>query len=161
LSATPTFRQMMGRFATGVAVVLADTPDGVIGLTVNSLTSLSLDPSLLLFCARNESRTARMIIDRGLFSVNVLTAAQQDVSRRFAGQGDNWDIADCRRSGPWLTIPDSNGALFCEVACVYPGGDHRIIVGEVKDILGPAKAQRPLVYHEGRYGLADASLSAA
>lgn len=152
---------MMGRFATGVAVVLADAPDGVIGLTVNSLTSLSLDPPLLLFCARNESRSAGAIIDRGLFSVNVLTAAQQDVSRYFAGQSGGWDIAACRRSGPWLTIPDSNGALFCEVACVYPGGDHRIIVGKVKDMLGPAKAERPLVYHEGRYGLLDAGRPAA
>jgi len=142
---------MMGRFTTGVSVILTAGRDGPIGATVNSLTSLSLDPPLLLFCASNKSRTGVSVIERGLFSVNILTAAQQDVSGHFAGKGEGWDAARCRRHGDWLAIPDSNGALFCEVADVHPGGDHRIIVGLVKEILAPESAERPLVYHEGRY----------
>ena len=145
----------MGRFTTGVAVILTAAREGPVGATVNSLTSLSLDPPLLLFCAGNGSRTGACVIERGLFSVNILTAAQQHVSGHFAGKGEGkgegWDAARCRRHGGWLAIPDSNGALFCEVDSVYPGGDHRIIVGRVRDILAPESAARPLVYHEGRY----------
>lgn len=148
----PTFRQMMGRFTTGVAVVLSDGADGPIGATVNSLTSLSLDPPLLLFCAGNNSRTGANVIAQRYFSVNILTAAQRDISRHFAGQGGGWDIAHCRRHDAWLAIPDCNGAMLCEVVSVYPGGDHRIIIGEVKHILAPTSAEQPLIYHEGRYG---------
>ncbi len=148
-----TFRQMMGRFATGVAVVLTAGRDGPVGLTVNSLTSLSLDPPLLLFCAKKTSRTADAVLDRGLFSVNILAAAQTDVSSFFAGQRERWDVTKCRRHGAWLAIPDCNGALLCQVASVFPGGDHSIIVGEVKDILAPVAPQRPLLFHEGRYSL--------
>lgn len=155
-----TFRQMMGRFATGVAVVLTVGKDGPVGATVNALTSLSLDPPLLLFCAKKESRTAGVVLDCGLFSVNILAAAQEDVSGYFAGKSDDWDVTKCRRHGEWLAIPDSNGALLCEVASVYPGGDHTIIVGEVKDILAPAAPQRPLLFHEGRYSLLHQSPSA-
>lgn len=145
------FRRMMGRFTTGVAVVLTEGENGPVGSTVNSLTSLSLDPPLLLFCAKNGSRTARIVIERGLFSVNILAAAQQDVSGYFAGKTDRWDPEACGRHGRWLAIPDTNGALFCELACVYPGGDHTIVVGEVKDIAAPAAARLPLLFHEGGY----------
>lgn len=150
-STAPSFRQMMGRFTTGVAVVLCDGRHGPLGATVNSLTSLSLEPPLLLFCADNASRTAAGVIAQGKFSVNILTAAQQDVSGYFAGKGEGWDIARCGRHGDWLTIPDCNGALLCEVADIYPGGDHRIIVGRVRQILAPPSAMGPLLYHEGRY----------
>ena len=147
------FRQMMGRFTTGVAVVLTESDDGPVGSTVNSLTSLSLDPPLLLFCARNTSRTAAIVIDRGLFSVNILASTQQDVSGYFAGKTALWDAAACRRHGKWLAIPETNGALFCELDCVYPGGDHTIIVGAVKDIAAPAATGSPLLYHEGAYSV--------
>ena len=148
----PTFRQMMGRFTTGVAVVLTTGEDGPVGATVNSLTSLSLDPPLLLFCAGNTSRTGASVIAQGYFAVNILTAAQRDISRYFAGQAEDWDIARCQRHDAWLAIPDCNGALLCKVVNVYPGGDHRIIVGEVRHILAPPSDDQPLIYHEGRYG---------
>ena len=132
------FRQMMGRFTTGVAVVLTAGRHGPLGTTVNSLTSLSLDPPLLLFCAGNASRTGACVIEQGKFSVNILTAAQQNVSGYFAGKGEGWDAAHCRRHGDWLSIPECNGALFCEVVSVYPGGDHRIIIGAVRANPGAA-----------------------
>ena len=107
------FRRMMGRFITGVAVVLTTGEDGPVGLTVNSLTSLSLDPPLLLFCAKNGSRTARTVVEQGLFSLNILADAQEDVSGYFAGRTGDWDATSCGRHGRWLVIPDTNGALFC------------------------------------------------
>lgn len=150
------FRRMMGRFTTGVAVILAAGTDGPVGATVNSLTSLSLDPPLLLFCASNESRTGANTIENGLFSVNLLTAAQRDISNYFAGAGAGWDASRCRRHAEWVAIPDCNGSLFCEVVNVFPGGDHRIIVGRVRHIMAPEPAERPLVFHEGRYGRLEA-----
>lgn len=152
-AAALTFRRLMGRFATGVAVVLTDGEQGPIGLTVNSLTSLSLDPPLLLFCARNKSRAGRAVIARGLFSVNILSDAQQHISGYFAGQTEVWNMNACRRHLEWLTIPDCNAAMFCEVASTYPGGDHTIIVGAVREIVGPPTAKRPLLYHEGCYSV--------
>lgn len=152
-TAALTFRRLMGRFATGVAVVLTTGEQGPIGLTVNSLTSLSLDPPLLLFCARNESRAGRAVIDRGSFSVNILSDAQQHVSGYFAGQSEGWNMNACRRHLEWFTIPDCNAAMFCEVASTYPGGDHTIVVGAVREIVGPPTAKQPLLYHEGRYSV--------
>lgn len=151
-AAAPTFRRLMGRFTTGVAVVLTAGDEGPVGLTVNSLTSLSLDPPLLLFCARNESRAGRMVVERGSFSVNILSDAQQHISGYFAGQAESWNASACRRHRNWFAIPDCNAAIFCDVAGTYPGGDHRIIVGAVREIVGPATAKLPLLYHEGRYG---------
>lgn len=152
-TAALTFRHLMGRFTTGVAVVLTAGEQTPIGLTVNSLTSLSLDPPLLLFCARNESRAGRAVIARGSFSVNILSDAQQHISGYFAGQTDAWNMNACRQHREWLAIPDCNAVMFCEVASTYPGGDHTIIVGAVREIIGPSTAKQPLLYHEGRYSV--------
>lgn len=144
------FRRLMGRYTTGVAVVLAggNVP---IGLTVNSFTSLSLAPPLILFCARNESRSVRAVIAQGKFSINILADSQRDISKFFAGAADLWNSAACGRHKDWFTIPDANGTLCCDVATVHPGGDHVIVVGAVKEILAPETARRPLLYYEGRY----------
>ena len=150
-AAALTFRRLMGRFTTGVAVVLTIGDTGLIGMTVNSLTSLSLDPPLLLFCARNESRAGRAVMQCGSFSVNILSDAQQHISGYFAGQSERWNVDACRRHRDWFAIPDCNAAMFCDVANTYPGGDHTIIVGAVREIVGPPIARQPLLYHEGRY----------
>lgn len=154
------FRRLMGRYTTGVAVVLAsgDTP---IGLTVNSFTSLSLTPPLILFCARNESRSARAVISQGRFSVNILSDRQRDISAFFAGAAELWNSKACGRYRGWFTIPDANGTLCCDVAAVHPGGDHIIVVGAVKDVIAPETAGRPLLYYEGRYEALGAQPAAA
>lgn len=149
-----TFRRLMGRYTTGVAVVLAGN-DMPIGLTVNSFTSLSLAPPLILFCARNESRSVCEVIAQGRFSVNILADSQRDISRFFAGAADLWNTAACGRYKSWFTIPDANGTLCCDVADLHPGGDHVIVVGAVKEIVAPDTAQRPLLYYEGRYEALD------
>lgn len=144
------FRRLMGRYTTGVAVVLAGD-NAPVGLTVNSFTSLSLAPPLILFCARNESRSVRAVIAQGKFSVNILSDRQRNISAFFAGAADLWNSEGCGRHKGWFTIPDANGTLCCDVATVHPGGDHVIVVGEVKEIVAPETARRPLLYYEGRY----------
>ncbi|MBR1217521.1 flavin reductase [Bradyrhizobium sp. U87765 SZCCT0131] len=144
------FRRLIGRFATGVAVVLTGDGGQPEGLTVNSLTSLSLDPLLLLFCARNESRSAAAVVRNGRFSVNVLAATQQDVSGHFAGRRMARPVP-IEHHGGWIALADANASFLCHVERVHPGGDHAIIVGRVMHILGPECADQPLLYYAGGY----------
>ncbi len=145
------YRRLFGRWATGVAVILAEDAGQLVGLTVNSLTSASLNPLLLLFCARNESRSAAAILHSGRFSVNVLAAHQEHIARHFAGARDRDLKLGCVRKDGFAWLAGSNAVFRCEVEAAYPGGDHRIILGRVVDMLGPEECDRPLVYHNGRY----------
>src|SRR5918999_747336 len=80
------YREVMGQFATGVAIVTCHGPDGPAGLTTNALTSLSLDPLLLLVAFDNESRTLPAVRAAGRFAVNILRAGQEDLARVFASK---------------------------------------------------------------------------
>ena len=146
------YRRLFGRFATGVAVVLAEEGGDIRGLTVNSLTSASLDPLLLLFCVHNNSRSGETIERVGRFTVNILTADQENVARHFAGH-QNADAAFTyiRKDG-FVWLDHSNAAFLCDLEVAYPGGDHRIILGRVKNMAGPDECEHLLVYHEGHYG---------
>ncbi|TPK91505.1 flavin reductase family protein [Mesorhizobium sp. B2-4-17] len=144
------YRRLIGRFATGVAVIVGESDGDVIGMTVNSLTSVSLDPLLLLFCAKNESRTADRILSSTRFSVNILRRDQQNVSRRFAGKADV-EMKACAREDGFAWVDGANAVFLCEVEHVYPGGDHKIIVGRVVSMNGPDDVDEPLVFFDGRY----------
>lgn len=146
------YRRLFGRFATGVAVVLAEEDGDIRGLTVNSLTSASLNPLLLLFCVHNDSRSGDHILRVGRFTVNILAADQEKVARHFAGRRDaHAEFSYIREEGfVWLT--HSNAAFLCDLEAAYPGGDHRIILGRVKNMVGPDECEHLLVYHQGRYG---------
>lgn len=144
------YRNLIGRFATGVAVIVGEADEEVIGMTVNSLTSVSLDPLLLLFCAKNESRTADKILSSGRFSVNILRRDQQNVSHRFAGKTEV-EIQACAREDGFAWVDTANAVFFCEIEHVYPGGDHKIIVGRVVGMNGPDDVDEPLVFFNGRY----------
>src|SRR3954470_9026953 len=80
------FRTVMGRFPTGVTVVTAMSPEGPVGMTANAISSLSLDPLLLLVCFDNASRTLAVVRDSRRFGVNVLAVGQEALARRFAGK---------------------------------------------------------------------------
>ena len=80
------FRSVMGRFATGVMVVTATSPEGPVGLTANAVCSLSLDPLLLLVCFDNEARTLPVVREAGRFGVNVLRSDQEALARLFASK---------------------------------------------------------------------------
>jgi len=145
------FRRMFGRLATGVAVILAEEEGKVVGMTVNSLTSVSLDPLLLLFCVRNESQSGQAILRAGRFTANILAAHQETVARHFAGPRRNMIECESVRSEKFAWLARSNAVFRCEIEAVHPGGDHQIIVGRVVDMLGPDGCDQLLVYHEGHY----------
>src|ERR1700738_268958 len=109
------FRTLFPRLTTGVTLIAVAGEAGPIGMTVNSLTPVSLDPPLLLFCASLSSATAKRIVAVGAFSVNVLSADQQDVSMHHAGRPlpkPTWRWRESKRI-PW--IGGANGTVGCGV----------------------------------------------
>jgi len=147
------FRTVMGHFATGVAVVTVDAPDGPQGMTVNAVASLSLDPVLVLVCFANGARTLPEVRRARRFGVNVLAAGQEGLARRFASKehGKFAEVSHSIHDG----IPVLDGALAwvgCELERLVPGGDHTIGIGAVHAAeLGPAGVE-PLVWFRGGYG---------
>ncbi|MGY1718139.1 flavin reductase family protein [Blastococcus sp. SYSU DS0552] len=147
-------RDVLGHFASGVTVVTADTPDGPIGFTCQSFSSLSLDPPLVALAPARTSRTWARLREIGRFCVNVLAEGQDAVSQNFARSS-----ADKFAGVPWTPSPQGSPVLDDVVAWIdgelwaeYDGGDHTIAVARVLD-LGAAPDRRPLLFHRGAYGL--------
>jgi flavin reductase (DIM6/NTAB) family NADH-FMN oxidoreductase RutF len=148
-------REAMGHFATGVTVVTSVDEDGQpVGSTANAVTSLSLDPPLVLVCFDLGSLTLQAIRGHGAFVVNVLAAPQQQLSRNFARRGfaAAWDGVRHRR-GPTGSprLEDVLAVLECTVEHSLPGGDHEIIVGRVQHAETSSAPGAPLVFFRGTY----------
>lgn len=155
-------RRVCGSFATGVTVVTSVADGHWVGATVNSFTSVSLEPPWVLFCLRNESRLLAAIRASGHFAVSILAASQGSVARDFAAPGpSSFDGLGCltvTTGAPVLR--DAVGYLECKVAEEYPGGDHRIVVGAVAalGVLDEHTAdgsQDPLTFYRGRLARLD------
>lgn len=149
------FRKVLGQFATGVAVVTTKLDGVPQGMTVNSFTSVSLEPPLVLFCADKRTRTNEVVGKSGVFAVNVLREEQRRLSEIFAGQGTDeerkavlWAREALATGAP--VIEGSLGWMDCRVRQVIDAGDHVIYLGEVLDAgRGPMGA--PLLYYRGTY----------
>ena len=155
------FRRAVGHFATGVTVVTSIGPDGQpVGTTANAVSSLSLDPPLILVCFDRASLTLEAIRHHGAFVVNVLAAPQQELSANFARRGVEaaWEGVE-HRPGP-TGSPRLEGALAtleCTVEHSLPGGDHEIIIGRLRYAETSSDAATPLLFWRGSYiSLADA-----
>ena len=146
------FRSVMGTFATGVAVVATEWKGELFGATINSLTSVSLAPCMLLFCTSEGSATGTAIRKRGLFSVNILGQHQSDLSARFTGKQKNRfeDLAVAFSADGLPLLQGAAAQMCCRVTTVHKAGDHDIILGEV--FSGEEIACNPLVFHKGAYG---------
>ncbi len=148
-------RDAMGHFATGVTVVTSVGANGEpVGTTANAVSSLSLDPPLVLVCFDLGSSTLRAIRGHGAFVVNVLGHRQRHLSANFARRGlcAAWDGVRHRRG---LTgSPRLDGVLAvveCTVEHALPGGDHEIVVGRVRHVETSGDGARPLVFWRGSY----------
>jgi 3-hydroxy-9,10-secoandrosta-1,3,5(10)-triene-9,17-dione monooxygenase reductase component len=147
------FRDTMGSFATGVTIVTASGPDGPAGLTTNAVTSLSLDPLLVLVCFDNASRTLPIIRDAGRFAVNILRAGQEDVAGVFASKreaGEKFAGATHRAAHGVPLLDGALAWLVCDLERLVPGGDHTIGIGAVTE-MGHDEGD-PLVFYRGVYG---------
>jgi flavin reductase (DIM6/NTAB) family NADH-FMN oxidoreductase RutF len=148
------FRQLMGCFATGVtAVTLTDPRLGNVGITINSLTSVSLAPPLVLFCLDKKAHLYPAFRRAGFFAVNILSADQEDVSRHFANYKlypepkNMWD----RPQEGCPILKGTLGWMVCRKAAAYRGGDHDIFLGEAIALHVRKGKNNPLLYVHGRY----------
>jgi flavin reductase (DIM6/NTAB) family NADH-FMN oxidoreductase RutF len=149
------FRHAMGHFATGVTIVTSVGPDGEpVGTTANAVTSLSLDPPLILVCFDRASVTLEAIITHGAFAVNVLGDRQEHLSANFARRGlaAAWDGVRHRRGRTGSPrLDDVLASLECTVEHRISGGDHEIVIGRVTDVETSPAGGAPLLFWRGRY----------
>jgi flavin reductase (DIM6/NTAB) family NADH-FMN oxidoreductase RutF len=145
------FRHVMGHFPSGVTVVTTRGEDGTpLGLTVSALTSVSLEPILLLVCIHKDATSHAPIANGGSFTVNVLSSEQADLAVRFASgipekRFEGLDVEESPLGNPLL--PGSLAWLDCRVTDVHPGGDHSVILASVVDC--HAGEGEPLLFHRG------------
>jgi 3-hydroxy-9,10-secoandrosta-1,3,5(10)-triene-9,17-dione monooxygenase reductase component len=152
------YREVIGSFATGVAIVTAHGDDGPAGLTTNAVTSLSLDPLLLLVAFDNASRTLPVVRQAGRFAVNVLRAGQEDLARIFASKRVAEEKFDAVTHTVAHGVPVLDGALAwiaCDLESLTPAGDHTIGVGRVTQLSAhdaAAGSHDPLLFFRGGFG---------
>jgi 3,4-dihydroxy-2-butanone 4-phosphate synthase len=148
-------RDVMGHFATGVTVVTARGEGGApVGTTANAISSVSLDPPLLLACLARSSETLAAVRAEGRFGVNILAAEQREHSDRFAKKGDAVGAHEVEFHDHDLGVPVLPGALAtiaCEVEAIYPAGDHEIVVGLAHHLEHREPGAKPLVFYRGAY----------
>jgi flavin reductase (DIM6/NTAB) family NADH-FMN oxidoreductase RutF len=134
---TTFFRQVMGRFTSGVTVVTTRCNNIIAGLTVSSFASLSLDPPLILICVDQASGTLEILRDSKIFAVNILTAQQVELSRCFATPSEDRFEHFCHASYHTAAtgapiLDDVLAFIDTRLVAEYPGGDHVIFVGQIE-----------------------------
>ena len=146
------YREVMGRFPSGVAVITVSSEQGPRGLTVNALASLSLEPLLLLVAFDNTARTLQVVRETERFGVNVLGAGQEELARLFASKAPE----DAKFAGVPHTVHDGlpviDGTIAwvgCRLERLVDGGDHTIGIGAVES--AEAGDGRPLLWFRGGY----------
>ena len=153
VAAARRFRDVLGRFASGVTVVTSTNGGAPVGLTCQSFSSVSLNPPLVLFVPATTSRAWPSIHRSGHFCVNFLAADQADLSNQMAGRsadkfaGVDW-VPTAQTGSPQLA-----GALAyvdCRIHAVHDAGDHHVVIGRVLE-LGTGEPGRPLLFFEGSY----------
>ena len=147
------FKDIVGRFATGTTIVTVQyAPGKVTGLTASAFCSLSLRPHLILLCVDYNSVAYPALHDVGAFAVHILASDQRDLAWQFAeGVLDKTEILDWEfsaRGNPLLRR--YLGVLECRLAKEYSGGDHAILLGEVEATQVNSALNEPLIYYRGQ-----------
>ncbi|WP_354643061.1 flavin reductase family protein [Kitasatospora camelliae] len=151
------FRAAMGAFPTGVTLLTQGSGDETIVMTLNSLTSVSLDPLLLLVSVKADGRMRPRVERAGSFAVNVLAEDQQDLSTEFARPDrPEGDIAMRRlRAVTGVTgnavLPGAVASFECTLHSEFEAGDHVLLIGRVVALHHDRPDARPLLFHRGRY----------
>lgn len=147
------FRSALGTFATGVCVITAMSEnDEPFGMTVNSFSSVSLDPPLVLWSLQNDSDCFPAFELAEKYAVNILAADQQELSTLYAQKGNHGLQPQHYQMGEY-GLPIMAGVVSsfeCSVWARYAGGDHTIMIGEVK-FIGSDSSKQPLVFNAGQY----------
>lgn len=148
------FRDVLGHFATGVTVITLNVEGDLRGMTANAVSSLSLDPPLLLVCVQKDASIYEHFERAEAFAMNVLSVDQEDISTMFAAHGgpDEELGGVPYHEGP-LGSPILEGVLAsadCRITERYDGGDHTIVIGEAASISANGSVE-PLLFYRGAY----------
>ena len=146
------FRQALGQFATGVCLVTVDDSElGPLATTVNSFSSVSLDPPLVLWSIQNSSDHLAVYTECQHFGISVLSSEQGALSSQYAQRGGHSAQAEHFKTGPQgePKLIDALAHFTCAAYAVHPGGDHQIIVGEV--LRFESRETDPLIFYSGGY----------
>jgi flavin reductase (DIM6/NTAB) family NADH-FMN oxidoreductase RutF len=146
------FRSALGAYATGVTVVTAIGENGPSGATANAVTSLSLDPPMMLACLDRDSRTLTSVRAQGRFGVNALAAGQEELAKRFAGkdtEAEKWESVEWSESDELPRLPGALMWVACELRDLIDGGDHLILTGNV--LAAESREGQPLLFHRSAY----------
>jgi flavin reductase (DIM6/NTAB) family NADH-FMN oxidoreductase RutF len=145
------YRDCVAEFATGVTVVIAEHEGAAAGMTLNSFTSVSLEPLLVLVSLGHGSRTLAAVAGSGSFTVSVLARSQHGVAVDFATSGAPFPVAHVSRAYDGLLVVSGAVATqSCVVHDVVGAGDHDLVVGRVVGITHGGG--EPLIFHRGRFG---------
>jgi 3-hydroxy-9,10-secoandrosta-1,3,5(10)-triene-9,17-dione monooxygenase reductase component len=146
------FRDVCGRFVTGVCVVTSFGPDGPAGMTANAVTSLSLEPPLMIVCFDRTARTLGAVEHSRRLAIQFLAHNQEEVAARFASklpEAEKFEDLDWSDRAGVPALGGSLAGLGCELRELVPGGDHLIAVAEVVDLW--RSDGEPLVFFGGDY----------
>lgn len=145
------FRDALGRFATGVTVITIAGPDGPMGFTANSFSSVSLDPPLVLWSPAKSSSRFSLFAGARHYAIHVLARDQMDLCRRFVRGGAGFAGLAHGVNPEGVPVLDGTLARFdCERQAAHDAGDHLIVVGRV--LRAATTEGAPLVFSQGRYG---------
>ena len=148
------FRDVIGRFTSGVTVITTTVGGTRFGATANAVSSLSLDPPMILVCLNRSSDTGSAIRIAGSFCVNILAEEQQDLARLFASKGDKFANLDCTEGLNGVPVlHDTLAHLECVVSETVHGGTHVVFLARVAAVAGHDGS--PLTYYRGRFGRLD------
>ena len=148
----PRFRRALSCFATGVAVVTTvDTEGTGVGITINSFSSVSLEPPLVLWSIAESSYSYDVFTGAEFFAVNILSDDQESLAERFAQRKENkFDGLACREGlNDVPLLPEFAACFECRTEHIYAGGDHKIIVGRV--LRFKEREADPLIFYRGDY----------
>ena len=146
------FRRALAAYPTGVTVVTARGESWPSGATANSVTSLSLDPPLMLACLDRGSRTLASVLESRRFAINVLPAGADDLAIRFAGKApedDKWEGVEWTEDEGLPRLDLALVWIACELRDEIEGGDHVILTGTV--LAAESREGTPLLFHRGAY----------
>lgn len=147
-------RQAMRAWTTGVGVLMSVLDGKSYGVTVNSFTSLSLDPPLVTVVAKNDSSIFTLITGSRVFSLTILSAEQQRVAENFSGKLHGVErMASAAVQVLPSGLPVLQGGLAwlsCRVVHTHPAGENTLFIAEVVEV-GVNSTANPLVYHDRQY----------
>lgn len=152
MSSLQKFKNCMSKFATGVTIATTINKNEFLGVTINTFSSLSLEPMLIMFNLKKNSFCYKEFLSAKKFAINILNENQEDLSYLFTKKisQETWsDLNLMNKTMP--AFANTVAYIECEKYNCYEGGDHQIIIGKVIDLDRPSHNTAPLIYYDRQY----------